>query len=290
MVLAMKGAYLYAATIRELRVNGIAVYNYFPDPSPYWYGELLPQAMPEYDAVFTTKSCWDDALARRLGTKNMIYLAHGYDPEIHRPWPLNALDRQQFEHDVVFVGTHTPWKEQVLAELRAARPNLELWIAGNGWLQNCRSPRLSGCIFGPMLTGNLYAKALQAGRISLAIMGWAPGTPFGDKTTTRTYEIPACGGFMIHERNHEVLGLFREGFEIECFDSTQELAEKIDYYLAHPKEREGIARAAHERCVPAYSYDSRMLAILQYHQSRTKRDGTVAANAASRARLGSVLS
>ena len=70
---------------------------------------------------------------------------------------------------------------------------------------------------------------------------------------------------MLHERNPEVLALYKEHEEIECFDSAAELAEKIDFYLVHPAERESIARAGYARCVPAYSYDNRMTELLRWH-------------------------
>ena len=56
---------------------------------------------------------------------------------------------------------------------------------------------------------------------------------------------------MLHERNPDVLELFEEGKEIECYATVEELVEKIDYYLAHPEERKAIAEAGHRRCVPA---------------------------------------
>src|SRR5207237_639841 len=95
-----------------------------------------------------------------------------------------------------------------------------------------------------------------------------------DETTTRTYEIPACGGFMLHERNEEVLELYEEGKEIACFDSAEELREKILYYLRHQQERERIALAGYKRCVPAYSYDNRMSEIVRWHEGRAAQTGS----------------
>ena len=79
---------------------------------------------------------------------------------------------------------------------------------------------------------------------------------------------------MLHERTGEVRGLFEEGKEMACFGSSHELAEKIAYYLAHPEERDAIARAGYARCVPAYSYDNRMAEILHWHQKRIKGEST----------------
>lgn len=63
-----------------------------------------------------------------------------------------------------------------------------------------------------------------------------------------------------------------EDSQIGCFGSAEELAEKIDFYLSHPAQRLEIARAGHDRCVPAYSYDIRMAELLRWHNehARTK--------------------
>jgi spore maturation protein CgeB len=89
-----------------------------------------------------------------------------------------------------------------------------------------------------------------------------------DETTTRTYEIPACAGFMLHEHTQELQRLFEEDKEVACFGSGRELAEKIEFYLAHPEQRKAIASAGHARCVPAYSYDHRVAQILRWHSRR----------------------
>ena len=120
---------------------------------------------------------------------------------------------------------------------------------------------------GEGLVGDRYAKAIYGAKINLALLsGKVQGSSRGDETTTRTYEIPACGGFMLHENSPELLELYKEGEEVACFSSPQELAEKIDYYMAHPEERNAIAAAGHRMCVPAYSYDNRMAEILRWHE------------------------
>jgi spore maturation protein CgeB len=118
------------------------------------------------------------------------------------------------------------------------------------------------------VNGSAYARALRAARINVAIMsGPVSGASQGDETTTRTFEIPACGGFMLHERSAELQELFEEDREVACFDGVEELTGKIAFYLANPDARERIARAGHARCVPAYSYDARMQGLLDWHRA-----------------------
>lgn len=266
ILLAFKGNFVRASTLRAIGAGGAALYNYYPDTSAFSYGKWIPQSLPEYDCVFYTKPFWYKDVSRQLRLKAAYFLPHGYDPELHKIVKLDPRDIQDFGCDVSFIATHSAYKEGMLKCLVQLRPNLDFSIWGNGWAQRCRAHELQKHIKGVPLLGESYVRGIQAGRINLAIMqGPVFGASSSDLTTSRTYTIPACGSFMLHERNPEVLGLYEEGKEIECFESAKELAEKIDYYLAHPQERERIARAGHARCVPAYSYDNRMSEIIRWH-------------------------
>lgn len=179
---------------------------------------------------------------------------------------LDARDVSELTHDVTVIASHTAYKEKVLRGLLRLMPNLDLHIYGNGWTGSQRAAELKRHIRGMALIGSQYAKSIRAARINLAITSWT-GRIEVDETTTRTFEIPACGGFMLHERTPELIELYEEGREVACFGSVEELGSKIEYYLTHPVERDAIARAGHARCVPAYSYDERMKQILAYASS-----------------------
>lgn len=278
IVLAFKGTYVYAKTLKSLSRRGIALYNYFPDTSAFAYGKWLPESLPEYDCIFYTKPFWYSDAIKRLKLKNGLFLPHGYDPVLHRKFEVDSRYISDCGCDVGFLAIHSKYKETLLDRLVRLRPNLNFFIWGEGWKDYCESPGLKGCIKGFGLYGERYSRAIQVIKINLAIMnGPCKGASSGDLTTSRTYLIPASGGFMLHERNPEVLALYKEHEEIECFDSAEELAEKIDFFLAHPQERERIARAGYGRCVPAYSYDNRMAELLEWHhERRAVRDKQIA--------------
>jgi spore maturation protein CgeB len=268
ILLAFKGPYVQPGTLQELRKRGIALYNYYPDTSAFSHGKWIPRSLPKYDCVFYTKAFWYNDVSRKLILKEALLLPHGYDPLLHKPVALSDRDLKDFRCDVSFIAIRTGYKEELLRKLMSLRPNLNLSIWGSGWLQSS-SKELANCIRGFHLLGESYTRAIQAARINLAIMsGIVKGASQGDKTTSRTYTIPACNGFMLHERNAEVLELYEENKEIACFGSAEELAEKIDYFLAHSDERTKIANAGHARCVPAYSYDNRMAELLRWHRER----------------------
>ena len=69
-----------------------------------------------------------------------------------------------------------------------------------------------------------------------------------DRQTTRSVEIPACGGFMLAERTEEHLSMFKEGKEAAFFSSNIELLEKCRYFLNHEEERNLIAKNGFKIC------------------------------------------
>ncbi len=65
----------------------------------------------------------------------------------------------------------------------------------------------------------------------------------------RTFELPARGGFMLHEASKDLSELFTPGKHCDDFSTPAELREKVTYYLDHESERRAIAQAGHERAV-----------------------------------------
>ena len=268
LLFAFKAPYLTAPTLRTLRKRGIPSYNYYPDVSGFVHGQVLAEALSEYDCIFATKPFLERDLRAALKIPRCIFVRHGYSPEIHRPWPLTAWDRATYGAEASFIGTWSAKKERLIAAIAHKLPDITIRVWGNQW-EKCN--RLQGIVMGRAIEGLAYAKAIQASQVNLAILSEKRrGASSGDLTTTRTYEIPACGGFMLHERTPEVLKLFEEGREIACFGDVDELVQKARYYLEHDAERKAIASAGYERCVPAYSYDERMKECIEWHYRLTQ--------------------
>lgn len=267
ILFAFKGSLLKRGTVAAVRHAGAWAVNYYPDNSLWGHGPWLPKAIGEYDVVFFTKPFWAADVQRRVTLQRTVYLPHGYDPCVHRMWEISPADEARYGHDVAYIGNYHPHKLAWLEGLVASLPDLDLAIWGGGWRGAAMSQRLRRCVTGIAPHGVAYAKVIRASKICLGInFGATAGASQGDQTSTRTFEIPACGGFMLHERTPELLELFDEDGEVACFSSVQELASKIQYYLNHPEERAKVAQAAHNRCVPAYSYDQRMMAALAWCQ------------------------
>ncbi len=261
VVLVFKGTYLAGQTIRNMIGQGHFVANYFPDTSFKAHGKILEEAIPCYSLVATTKTYHLHELAKVLPSEKFCFIPHGFDQDVHQKQTVTESEQKTYGCDVSFIGTYTQKKHETLEALLGKIPRLNLKIWGNGWNQK-REGKLASKIMGRAVEGQEYSKAICSSKINLGILsGPVPHGPdsLEDEISTRTYEIPACGGFFLHERTSEVLSLYEEGKEIACFSNFEELPQKIEYYLTHEEERKTMAEAGRERAVTSgYSYDHRM--------------------------------
>lgn len=256
LVVIYKGSWVTLETLRYIKARGIWTCNMFPDISVFAEVGVDPQLFFEFDHVFTAKSFGVADLRRHFGIERATFLPHGFDPLVHRPVPVDSSS------DVCFVGTWSDHKERHLSAIATALGAGRLVIWGTQW-ERARSKVLEPAIRQRPARGDLYAQALSRARVSVALLTQRrSGASSGDLTTARTFEIPACGGFMLHERNDEVRSFFEEGREIECFDGVDELVDKTRYYLEHEAERADIAEAGRLRCLRDHSYSRRARVIV----------------------------
>jgi spore maturation protein CgeB len=245
---------------------GILRVSYSPDDmlNPRNHSRCYLAAIPRYDLHVTTKS-YNVAEMEALGAPRVLLVDNAYCPFTHRPLEVSESDRQRLGGGVGFIGTYE--RDRAEALLFLAKQGIPVKVWGNWplrWQQ--RHPNLM--VMGQCLWGDDYARAICSFAINLAFLR----KENRDLQTTRSMEIPACGGFMLGERTKEHQRLFQEGVEAEFFDSLKELLERIHYFIAHEDQRQNIAIAGRRRCLEAgYSNMERLKSILQQvYQNRTR--------------------
>ena len=264
-VFVFKGNAVHPELLRFFKGRGIPVVNFYPDVSFWTHGPYIPRALPLYDHVFTTKSWGIADMEKQLGIKNSSFLEHGYDPELDHPLALNEEERERFGCDVIFIGTWSPKKEKLLAHLKHSLPAVKLMIWGCQW-EKASTSDLASSIVGKEIVAESYSRRLIGACICLGILSEArTGSSSGDTITSRTFNIPACGAFLLHERNEEALRYFKEDEEAAFFETPDEMVDRVKFYLAHPDERAEVARKGRERCVNSgYSIDGRMKHVIEW--------------------------
>ena len=87
--------------------------------------------------------------------------------------------------------------------------------------------------------------------------------PLADDLNFRTFEAMSCGSMLLtHRINNGQEELFQEGKHYAAFSTEQEMFEKIDYYLAHPREREAIASAGFAEIQQHHRLEQRLEKLL----------------------------
>ena len=265
----VKGSHIDAATLKALSSRGIRTVNYYPDYH-FEYPGLDQDLLDAYDFFITSKSFQCEYLSKRLGAERVAFVHHGYCDLVHRP----SLDRIQPVTDVLYAGNYSVEKERLLGKLKRLLPDLNLRILGFRW-NVATDEALRPNIHGHGLHGDNYARAIQLARINIALHG-DKKEPEGwqDLVSTRTFEIPACKGFMLHIDNAEIRTLFEPGREIDTFVDVQDLAAKLKHYLSVPDQRAAMIERAYGRCVPTYGYSARakqINALLAKPHSRSRQ-------------------
>jgi spore maturation protein CgeB len=282
VVLITKGSFIRPDTLKKIKQRTAAILVNYATDDPFnrkTSGRDIVDGIPFYDFYICSKRAIMDDV-RRAGCPNVSFLPFGYEPTIHFPEAAATPEEaERYSSDVAFIGGADADRHPFFEALVDAIPSLKLHLYGGYW---DRHPRL-----------RKYHRGFALGREYRLVMGGAKIAPClvrranRDGHVMRTFEVPACGAFLLAERTDEHLEFFSESREMACFSTPDELVEKVRYYLSHEEERADIARAGHVRCVPACSYDNRLKEILRHYENATTIEAKSAISANKSFAVGS---
>lgn len=261
-----KGVWIYPETVDVLRQSSqraLAI-HYTPD------AQLLDNmsrhfinAIPFYDLLVTTKP-FELRAYGAAGAQDTLLVLQGYGQNFQPSANSDVAGDPEFSSEVCFVGHSQAHYAHCLKAVAATGCVLKVW--GPRWPRYARLHWWARAVVkGNGLWGERYPQALRSTKIALCLLN----KRIPETTTTRTFEIPATGVFMLGERNDDHQALFTEGKEAEFFADHEELSDKVRFYLTHEDARARIAAAGFERCVRSkYSAENQIRLILEHVQGR----------------------
>ena len=259
IILIGKGRWFTPAALDAARkVSGAMLVNWATD-DPFNRAdnsrELL-KSIPLYDLyVCTKKEIMSDV--RRAGCVNTAYVRFGYKPAVHFP-EAAATDeeRGRFECDVMFAGGCDAHRSAYFAALIRAQPAVKLRLYGMYWERvRALRPYARG-----LAVGRDYRLAVGGAKIAVNLVRRANR----DDHVMRTFEIPACGGFMLTERSDTHDELFSEGNEAAFFSSPDEFVAAVSAYLGRDQDRMRMAAAGHRKITQGkHTYGDRLAEIVE---------------------------
>ena len=209
------------STFAMIRKKGTMVVGYFFDDewrfdnySKWWIPYLDYCVTNTVEAVPKYKDLTARVIQTMLNTGTPIY---------------HDLPNTEEKYDVSFVGSRYVDREQYIKELK--NRNIPIHLFGAGW--------------GGFIPYEEIINIFRASKINLNFSGTYAEKKKGLKG--RIFEVCMNGGFMLTEYVSGIEKYFEINKEIVCFNSAEEMIDKIIYYLNHETERQTIAQAGWKR-------------------------------------------
>jgi len=200
--------------------------------------------------VYFTSNLYNVKEFQELGLREVHHMELAANPIYPEPEPVPETERMALGAQVGFIGHWEQTTERMLR--RVADAGLALKIFGAGWQRADLSSALGRAVQGRPVVGLEYMRAILSLDVNIGIVSkWNRS-----HTASRTFQIPALGAFLLHERNQVITQLFREGVEAEFFGTDDELVDKCRHYVAHPEERRRIAEAGRRRCLDSGYFET----------------------------------
>ncbi len=207
-------------------------------PRFLWASELVSRAHDQdrllrsglfNHVFFRTPACIQTVVERKwLAPEQCSILLSGFDETVYQLHPTTTK-----EIDVLFVGTLTPRRKAIIQSL-AQRYQITVASA----------------------FGIAAVELMNRAKIVLNIHA----EPFPD-TETRVFEALGCGAFLLTEQLSSENPF--SGQDLVEYTTTDDLAAKLSYYLAHEDERAAIAQHGHQTAQAGHTYTHRAQEIIE---------------------------
>lgn len=249
-----KPLFIRADTLRKLRSMGIATVDYMID-NPFGPRRdpgfrLYVRTIPEYDLHIQQRDVSVEAYLRR-GARRVVKVQTAFEPSVHFLPPAGWSDRDR-TREISFIGTPYDDRPRFLTDLWS-KYHLPVTVSGP-LIWKRKLERAAVNVLYPD-DGELYDSAYREGiwrsKINLSFLTHGNQDEYAHKS----FEIAACGGFLLAERSAGHGDRFQEDKEAVFFSGIEECAEKCRRYLADEPARKHIAEAGRRRAV-ACGYDN----------------------------------
>lgn len=248
LVLVLEGGQLEPAVVTELRQRYDGVWaNWFSEGRRSL--DAIHDLASSFDVVFVGGTTAAARLTETMGA-SVRYLPPGCDPSVHRP----LRSRDQFRANVVFAGSATPYREQVLAEL--VEFGLAVW--GPGW----RRTKLRDYCRGELLEHNDYVRAYAGASVAVDVP-WDAADVLDSGCTRRIFELAAIGIPQISFGCGDVERHFDPGTELLTCNTAGDLKTLTAELLHNRPWAEQLAHAARQRALSQHTYVHRMRCLLE---------------------------
>jgi glycosyl transferase family 1/uncharacterized protein DUF3880 len=191
---------------------------------------------------------------RTAGVDQVEFMPQGVDPQRDAPADSAPV---RYRCDTSFVGSgHSRDRDHIL---RAVAAVSRMQIRGPGWGNAPSDLPVAG---GPV-HGKRLARVIRGAAISLGANSDAQLDSERYSASNRMWKILGCGGFYLGRHVEGIESFAAGGQHCAWYRDARDAAELTTHYLAHPEERERIAREGRSHALAHHTYAQRLALLLQ---------------------------
>lgn len=269
---------LQPRTLRALRSAGILSASYMidnafgPRRDPGW--RLYMRCLRLFDLHITQRDVSVRDYQQR-GARNVLKIQTAFEPTLHFPPPPGWTDADR-TRGVSFIGSPYDHRAEFLSRL-ADEFALPVTVSGSRAWRSALPPAQLARLFSGEdgLYHDQYREAIWRSRINLSFLTHSNQDEFAHKS----FEIAACGGFLLAERSAGHADRFVEGEQAVFFTGIHECVAAIRRYLPDEAARTRIAAAGRARAeASGYSNDAQVALILAKLEELERNACSIATN------------
>jgi hypothetical protein len=278
-------SYYYSAAIEpavidRIRELGIPTVNFYCNSIHQFH--LVREIAPHFDyCMFPEREAKSSYLS--VGA-NPVHIQMAANPRFYKPYPVPR------EYPVTFVGQRYLNREDYLCYLLENGIAVRVW--GPGWQGHTKAqPLLAPYQYARQLAGRLKRRLLKQQARRQFPRGRC-GPPLSDDELVKMYsrshislgfsevqhrqtgeikrhvrlrdfEAPMSGTLYFTGYQEELAEYYEIGEEIVCYDTKEELLDKVRYYLSHESEAERMREAGLRRARRDHTWEDRFRQLFE---------------------------
>ncbi|VAX38259.1 hypothetical protein MNBD_UNCLBAC01-2036 [hydrothermal vent metagenome] len=255
------GQSMLATTVKKIKELGVRVVLWTTDiPIDF---DIVKEAAPFYDHIFCAGSEAIEVLKNEVTLKDLRLIPFGCDPDYHKPVQLTPEEVLKYQRDIVFVGSFYPNRAKILESL--ANFNIGIW--GPYWNKVGDHSPLRTKIMEGKFNYDEWVKIYSAAKIVL-IIHYQDGIVPSYQITPKLFEAMACGSFVLVDNQKDVKALFAGKSYLDFFENTNDLKEKIQYYLEHEDRRKKMAKEGRQDVIERHTFKNRIARMIKIIQEK----------------------
>lgn len=265
--IAFNEAYLLPDTVKLMQSAGCTTAVFIGDnPFDSHRFSFFPITLKYYNIILVSDRIWIPSIRNVAPKSKIVKVVSGGGFSERQFYPVDCdkiteNDRKELSCDISFTGESYGMRAEGIyrAEIidQLSKYNLKIWGDKDWQLRFAYYRNIEKAYQGGRLPFDKLRKLYRLSNINLNMPSPQCLTGF----QPRLFEIAACKGFQIVDWREELDEIF-SAEELVTFKNTDELEDKIDFYLKNPVERQPFVEKLFKKVRKKYKWENLIEEIL----------------------------